>query len=494
MAAGKAGEKPAAAKAADGAAQPVVLKPDLCVVGAGSAGLSVAAIAASFGVPVVLVERDRMGGECLNTGCVPSKALLAAGHVAETFRRATAFGLNAAKPRVDPERVREHIRDVIAGIAPNDSAERFGAMGVTVLRGSARFTGPREMEVGGTRIRARRFVLATGSRPAIPPIPGLAEAPYLTNETIFDLAVRPERLAIIGAGPVGIEIAQAWRRLGSDVTVLASGSALARIDPEIAAPVLTALRRQGVVIHENAPPARVEHWAGGIRIEGPGYRLDATHLLVAAGRTVATDDLGLDLAGIEADKSGIRVDSGLRTRNRRVYAIGDCAGGPHAGDRFTHVANHHAGLVIRSALFRVSATVDRNVIPRTVFTDPEIATVGLAEDEARRQHKGVQVLRWPFAENDRARAERDTAGEVKIVTDRKGVVLGAAIVGARASDLIVPWTLAVRKKLDVSEFRDLIVPYPTYSEVGKRAAVGFYAGQTRRPAVTRLLRLLRLFG
>lgn len=482
------------ATGAGGQAGTAVLKPDLCVVGAGSAGLSVAAIAASFGVPVVLVEKGQMGGECLNTGCVPSKALLAAGHVAETFRRASAFGVAQARPRIDPERVRDHIRDVIAGIAPNDSAERFGAMGVTVLRGAARFVGPREMEVGNTVIRARRFVLATGSRPAIPPVPGLAEAPYLTNETIFDLAVRPERLVVIGAGPVGIEIAQAWRRLGAEVTVLASGPALARIDPEIAGPVLSALRREGVVIREHAPPSRVEHWAGGIRVEGPGYRLDATHLLVAAGRRVPTDELGLDKAGIAADKSGILVDAGLRTRNRRVYAIGDCAGGPHGGDRFTHVANYHAGLVIRSALFRVSATVDKDSIPRTVFTDPEIATVGLSEDEARRRHKDVRVLRWPFAENDRARAERDTAGEVKIVTDRKGVVLGAGIVGARASDLIVPWTLAVRKTLNVSEFRDLVVPYPTFSEVGKRAAVGFYAGQTRRPAVGRLLRVLRLFG
>jgi pyruvate/2-oxoglutarate dehydrogenase complex dihydrolipoamide dehydrogenase (E3) component len=471
-----------------------VLKPDLCVIGGGSAGLSVAAIAASFGVPVVLVEKGRMGGECLHTGCVPSKALLAAGHVAETFRRASPFGIASAKPRIDPKRVREHIRDVIAGIAPNDSAERFGAMGVQVLRGHARFLGPGEMEVGGTRIRARRFVLATGSRPAIPTIPGLAETPFLTNETIFDLAATPGRLVVIGAGPVGIEIAQAWRRLGAEVTVLASGPALARIDPEIAAPVLTALRREGVVIHERAAPSRVENWAGGIRVEGPGYRLDATHVLVAAGRKAMTEDLGLEAAGIAADPSGILVDAGLRTANRRVYAIGDCAGGPHGGDRFTHAANYHAGLVIRSALFRVSAKVDRNAIPRTVFTDPEIAVVGLREDEARLRHKDIRVLRWPFAENDRARAERATAGEAKIVTTRKGRVLGAAIVGARASDLIVPWTLAVRKQLDVSEFRDLVVPYPTYSEVGKRAAVSFYAEETRRPGLSRVLRLLRIFG
>lgn len=473
--------------------KPEVLKPDVCVIGAGAGGLSVAAIAAAFGVPVVLVERGTMGGECLNVGCVPSKALLATAHVAETFRRATPFGIAAAKPRIDPERVHAHLRDVIAGIAPNDSAERFGAMGVRVIRGEARFADAREVVVGDVRIRARRFVVATGSRPFMPDIPGLADGPTLTNETVFALTRRPERLAIIGAGPVGLELAQAYRRLGSEVTVLGSGQALPRVDPEIAGHALTALRREGVVIHENARVSAVEHWAGGVRVRTAAQAVEATHVLVAAGRRAVTEGLDLPAAGVAVDGSGILVDAGLRTSNRRVFAIGDCVGGDMA-DRFTHVANHHAGVVIRRALFRQSARVERDTIPRTVLTDPEIAMVGLQEEEARRRHGAVRVLRWPFAENDRARAERLTDGEVKIITTTKGRILGAAIVGARASDLIVPWTLALRKNLDISEFRDLVVAYPTYSEASKRAAVSFYAGQTRRPAVARLLRVLRLFG
>jgi pyruvate/2-oxoglutarate dehydrogenase complex dihydrolipoamide dehydrogenase (E3) component len=471
-----------------------LLKPDLCVVGAGAAGLSVAAIAASFGVPVVLVERGAMGGECLNTGCVPSKALLATAAVAETFRRAPLFGIPAARPRIDGERINRHVREVIAAIAPNDSAERFTAMGVQVLRGEAAFSGPRELKVDGKTVRARRFVLATGSRPLIPEVPGLGEAPILTNETIFYLQSVPERLVVIGAGPVGLELAQAWRRLGSQVTVLARGRSLPRIEPEIAAYVVTSLRREGVEIVENAPASAVEHWAGGIRVTAAGRAFEATHLLVAAGRRPVTEGLGLEAAGIRADASGILVDASLRSSNRRVFAIGDCAGGPHAGERFTHVANHHAGVVIRNALFRAGAKVEHGAIPRTLYTDPPVAVVGLAEDEARAKDRGIRTLRWPFSENDRARAECLTDGEVKLICTRKGRILGAAIVGPHAGELIVPWALAIRKGLAISDFRDLVIPYPTFSEAAKRAAVGFYAAETRRPAVGRLLRFLRLFG
>ncbi|WP_293867734.1 FAD-dependent oxidoreductase [uncultured Alsobacter sp.] len=473
------------------------LKPDICVIGAGAAGLSVAVVAGGLGVPVVLVDKGTFGGECLNTGCVPSKALLAAAEAAEAMRRTGPFGIAAARPRVDQARVKQHVDRVIAAIAPNDSPERYAALGVQVLRGEARFTDKRTLVVGDTTIRARRIVLATGSRPALPPVPGLADVPHLTNETIFTLATRPEHLLILGAGPVGLEMAQAWRRLGSAVTVVEAGRALGRIDPEIAGHALAALRAEGIVLHENARIDRAEHWAGGIRLLGAapgGGAVEGTHLLVAAGRTPTVDGLDLDKAGIRHDRTGILVDKGLRTSNRRVYAIGDCAGGPHAGDRLTHVAAHHAGLVIRSALFRLGAAVETQAVPRAVYTDPEIATVGLDEETARARHRNVRVLRWPFSENDRAQAERRTRGEVKVLTTAKGVILGAAIVGDRAGDLIVPWTLAVKKGLTVADWRDLIVPYPTLSEASKRAALTFYAGEARRPVVGRLLRFLRLFG
>lgn len=472
-----------------------VLKPDLCVIGAGAAGLSVASVAAAFGVPVVLVERGRMGGECLNVGCVPSKALLAAAEAAEAFRRASPFGIASAKPRVDWPRVRAHVDHVIAAIAPNDSAARYGAMGVQVIHAEARFTDARTLQAGAATIRARRYVIATGSVPAVPPIPGLAETPFLTNDTLFSLPVRPDRLLILGGGPVGVEMAQAFRRLGSEVALVEQGALLGKVDPELTAHLVAALERDGVEIHAQTAVASVSNGPQGpvLRL-ADGRELAGSHLLVATGRRVVKDGLGLEAAGVDADPSGILVDAGLRTRNKRIYAIGDCAGGPHAGDRLTHMANHHAGLVIRNALFRLSGKVEQVAVPRVVYTEPELATVGLDENEARKRHKTIRVLRWPYAENDRAQAERLTAGEIKVITTASGVILGAGIVGARAGDLVTTWTLAVKKGLSVADLRDLIVPYPTLSEVSKRAAVSFYAGQTRGPMVRRVLSLLRAFG
>lgn len=471
------------------------LRPDICVIGAGAAGLSVAVVAAGLGVPTVLIEKGTMGGECLNVGCVPSKALLAAAHATHAARGSGPFGLLPSRAKVDHARVHRHVHDVIAAIAPNDSAARYEALGARVISGEAMFLDARTVSVAGVRVKARRFVIASGSRPAIPDIPGLAEAPYLTNETIFDLASRPDHLVILGAGPVGLELGQAHRRLGAAVTVLDHGAALKRVDGEITGHLVAALRGEGVTIRENAAVSSVEGWAGGIRVTlRDGGTVEGTHLLVASGRRPTVEGLGLDAAGIRYDRSGIVVDRGLRTSNLRVYAIGDCAGGPYVTDRLTHVAAHHAGLVVRSALFRLRTRVDEAVVPRVVYTDPEVATVGLSEEEARARHRDTRILRFPFAENDRAQAERLTAGEAKIVVTGKGLILGAAIVGARAGELIVPWTMAVQKRMTVADFRDLIVPYPTFSEVSKRAAVAFYASQARRPAVGRLLRFLRLFG
>jgi pyruvate/2-oxoglutarate dehydrogenase complex dihydrolipoamide dehydrogenase (E3) component len=475
------------------------LTPDLCVIGAGSAGLSAAALAAAFGVPCVLVERARMGGECLNVGCVPSKALLAAAHAAQSAREAGRFGIEAGPVSVDFPRVMAHVREVISSIAPTDSAARYTAMGVRVLRGEAAFTGPRAVAVGETTVKARRFIIASGSRPMVPDIPGLSGVSFLTNETVFDLDVLPAHLLVLGAGPVGLELAQAFRRLGSEVTVVGSGAALARIDPEIAAHAVAALRAEGVTLHEGARVTAVRATdEGGValaadRERGSALLVEGTHLLVAAGRIPTLDGLGLDAAGVRHDRTGILVDKGMRTSNRRIYAVGDCVGGDQS-QRFTHVAGEQAGLAFRGAVFRLSGTFEPRLVPATVYTDPEIAAVGLQEEEARRAHKTVTVLRFPLSENDRARAERLTRGEIKLICTGKGAVIGASIVGARAGELIVPWTLALRKGLDMSDFRDMVMPYPTFSEISKRAAVSFYAPQLRRPALTRLVRLLRVFG
>lgn len=472
-----------------------VLKPDLCVIGAGSGGLSVAAIAASFGVSVVLVERDRMGGDCLNVGCVPSKALIAAGDRARSIRDSGRFGLERAEPRTNYARVRDHVQGVIAAIAPNDSAERFAALGVRVIKAEARFTDPRTLVAAGATIKARRFVLATGSRPAIPPVRGLSDVPYLTNETVFELTRRPERLVVIGGGPIGLELAQAHRRLGAEVSIIEAGRLLPREDAELAGVIERRLAAEGIDIRVGAAVAAVEGRGDRIAVLLEGRdAIEGSHLLVATGRTPTVDGLGLKAAGIKADRSGILVNRGLRTSNRRVYAIGDCAGGAGAAYRWTHSANHQAGLVIRSALFRLPIGLDADPMPRVTFTDPELAAVGMSEDDARAARRPFRILRWPFAESDRAQAERATEGLVKAIVTPRGRVLGCAIAGPHAGELIAPWTLAIRKGLKVQDLAGTVFPYPTLSEASKRAAVEFLRPSAESPWVRRLIRILRLFG
>jgi pyruvate/2-oxoglutarate dehydrogenase complex dihydrolipoamide dehydrogenase (E3) component len=466
------------------------LHADLCVIGAGSGGLSVAAGAVQMGASVVLIEKHRMGGDCLNTGCVPSKALLAAGHAAQAAREAHRFGVELPEPSVHFDRVHAHVHDVIAGIAPHDSVERFEALGCNVIQGAATFTGPREVVAGGQVIRARRFVVATGSRAAVPPIPGLREVPFLTNESVFELTERPEHLIVMGGGPIGVEMAQAFRRLGSAVTLLERAQILPRDEPEAAALLRDALRREGVVLEEGAAVAAVHP---GIEVEfdqdGARRSILGTHLLVAAGRVPHTEGLGLDLAGIATTPRGITVDARLRTSNSRVFAIGDVAGGP----QFTHVAGHHAGIVIRNALFGLPAKVDYRALPWVTYADPELAHVGMTEAEARKAGEAVTVLTEALSHNDRARAERAPEGLVKIVLGGAGRVLGATIVAPRAGEMISLWGLAVQQKLKIGAVAQMIAPYPTMSEIAKRAAGGFYtpslfSGRTR--AVVGLLQRL----
>jgi pyruvate/2-oxoglutarate dehydrogenase complex dihydrolipoamide dehydrogenase (E3) component len=470
---------------------PERLAPDICVIGAGSGGLSVAAAAAA----VVLIERGKMGGDCLNYGCVPSKSLLAAARHAAAIARAADFGVIGGPVQIDFAKVRDHVRGVIAAIAPNDSKARFTGLGVRVLDGTARFVDAASVAVGDAfEIKARRFVIATGSSPAIPPIPGLAETPHFTNETIFDLAECPSQLVVIGAGPVGLELAQAFRALGAGVTVIEAATPLARDDPECAAVVLDQLARDGVVIRDGATVRRVGRANGNVQVtigRATGEEtLAGSHLLVAAGRSPNIADLGLDRAGIQFEPRGIVVDRGLRTTNKRVYAIGDVAGGPH----FTHVASYHAGLVIRHALFRLPVRVNNDIIPRVTFTEPELAHVGLSEAEARRREVRFRVLRWPYHENDRAQAERATEGHIKVITTRHGRILGATIVGRSAGELIATWTLAISQRLNIRTFAGTVVAYPTLAEVGKRAAITHFTASLTHPVVRRIIAWLRRFG
>jgi pyruvate/2-oxoglutarate dehydrogenase complex dihydrolipoamide dehydrogenase (E3) component len=468
-----------------------VLQADLCVIGAGSGGLSVAAGAVQMGASVVLVEKHRMGGDCLNTGCVPSKALLAAAHAADAVRHAGRFGVNGHEPAVDFARVHAHVHGVIGAIAPHDSVERFEGLGVTVLRAAARFTGPAEVEAGGTRIRARRFVLATGSTAAVPPVPGLAELPFLTNETVFDLAARPDHLVVIGGGPIGVEMALAFRRLGAAVTLFERSAILPKDEPEAVAVIRAALLREGVALHEGAEIIAARRAGNGIEVELKGAEgpllVQGSHLLVAAGRRPNLEGLGLDAAGIAATPRGITVDAGLRTTNRRVFAIGDVAGGP----QFTHIAGYHAGIVIRSALFGLPAKVDYAALPWVTYADPELAHVGLTEAEARQAGHPVSLLTQPLHGNDRAQAERATEGLIKVVLGKGGRILGATIVAPRAGEMIGLWGLAIQQRLKIGAIASSIAPYPTLSEISKRAAGGFYTPRLFGAGTRRLVGLIQ---
>lgn len=466
------------------------LKTDLCVIGAGAAGLSIAAVAAQLGTKVVLVERGRMGGECLNFGCVPSKALLAASKTAHTVRNAHLFGIDAV-PAVDFKRVHAHVRSAIEAIAPHDSVERFEKLGVTVIRGDARYTGPREIAVGHRLIRPHRSVIATGSAPAVPPIPGLDQVRYFTNETIFDNDVLPEHLVILGGGPIGVEIGQAYRRLGAAVTIIEREKAMPRDDQELARLLLEHLIDEGVVIRERANVTEVSPDGAGIKLTieeaGETTQLRGSHLLVAAGRSARTAGLGLDAAGIKFDKSGIIVDKHLKTSTHGVYAAGDVVDGP----RFTHVCSYHAGIVIKNALFRMPAKINYRSLPWVTYTDPELAQIGMTEEAARELHgENLRVVKVPFSSSDRAQTERGTAGSVKLVAHSRGQILGVSILGPHAGELAHLWVVAIEQRLNLRSVAQMMAPYPTWGEVNKMAAAEFSRPMLAHPMTHLLVRAL----
>ena len=473
-----------------------ILKPDVCVIGAGSGGLSVAAAVAAFGVSVVLVEKGKMGGDCLNYGCVPSKALLAAGKHAHAISEAEEFGVSVADGlKINHKKVHDHVHSVIAAIEPNDSVERFTGLGVEVIKAAASFKDPKTVVAGDKEIKARRFVIATGSSPFVPPINGLDNVPYFTNETIFENKKKIGHLVIIGGGPIGMEMAQAHLRLGAKVTVLEGEQALGKDDSELTAILLEKLRDEGIDILEGATVSAVTpKGKSGIRVsynqDGESGSIEGTHLLVATGRSVNVDGLGLGAAEIEHTRRGINVKSDMRTTNKRVYAIGDVAGGL----QFTHVANYHAGLVVRGILFRLKAVPDNTIIPWVTYTDPELANVGLSEKEARDKYGEIKVLRWPLHENDRAQAERKTTGLIKMIANKKGRIVGVAIVGASAGEMINMWALAISNKMKIGDVVGYVSPYPTLSEIGKRAAITDYAPLASKPIVRWVIGFLRKFG
>jgi pyruvate/2-oxoglutarate dehydrogenase complex dihydrolipoamide dehydrogenase (E3) component len=470
------------------------LKPDICVIGAGAGGLTAASAAAAFGVSVVLIEKGRMGGETLYGGSLPAQALIAAAERANAVRTGARFGVKTVRFGIDFASVRARVQDVVAAVEPLDSRARFAGMGVRVVEGGGHFTDRETVAAGGFVIKARRFIIATGSSPGLPAIPGLADVPHLTNENVFDLEECPRHLIVVGAGSVAIEMAQAFRRLGAEVTVLSETAPLAGFDPECVDLVVDGLVRDGVVLRTGAKIAQVRRALARVQVDISGdagaETIEGTHILVAAGRQPNIADLDLDKAGIRHAAAGIVVDKRLLTSNKRVYAIGDVIDAP----KWTHIAQHHAGLVIRHALFRTQVDADTCAVPWVTFTAPEMAQVGMTEDEARAQSYAVRVLRWPHSENERAQATGETFGHIKVVTDRKGAVLGVTLVGPAAAENIAVWTLAINQRLNIEALAGVIVPYPTYAEVGKRAAMTYFNRGLTSPLVRRIIGWLRRFG
>jgi len=467
---------------------------DICVIGGGSGGLSVAAGAVQMGAKVVLIEKGAMGGDCLNTGCVPSKAMIAAGHVAQTIRKSDQFGLTSVEPITDWSRVHHHVHEVIDSIAPNDSIERFINLGVEVIQAEAHFINGRTVAAGEQQIRAKYFVIATGSSPFVPPIDGLDGIPYFTNENIFTNQNSIDHLLVIGGGPIGIELAQAHRRLGAKVTVLEAMRLLMKDDQECARIVIDCLRNEGIDFYESGRNIRLNQDRSAaitVRCDNEDGEICVTgsHLLIATGRRANVNGLNLEAAGVDFSPRGIVVDARLRSSNQRIFAIGDVAG-PY---QFTHMAAYQAGIVIRNILFKLPAKVSYNAVPWVTYTDPELAHVGLTENDAQKAGQAVRVLRWQMTENDRAQAERRTEGMLKVITAHNGRILGATIVGLHAGELLQPWVLAISQRMKIGTIAAMIAPYPTLSEANKRIAGSFYTDKLFSDSTKRIVRwLMRL--
>jgi len=462
---------------------------DMAVIGAGAAGLSVTAGAAQLGLRVALIERHKMGGDCLNFGCVPSKALLAASHAALAARTAGRFGIHLPEPEIDWSAVQTHVHGAIAAIAPVDSEARFRSLGAEVMRGEAHFIAPNALTVNGRRITARRVVIAAGSSPAVPPIPGLDRVPYLTNTSLFDLAERPDHLMILGGGPIGLEMADAFAGLGCRATVVEAATIAGKEDPELVEQLRSQLSARGVTLLERVKVVAVE--PGPTLVLSDDTRISGTHLLVAVGRRPNLADLDLPAGNVRASELGVVTDTGLRSlTNHRVYAVGDIADPQGIGPRaFTHVGSYHAGIVIRRALFRLPARLNYAALPRVTYTRPELAQVGMTEAEARAAGHRIEIVRSPMADNDRAVTEADPAGLIKLIVSGRRL-LGAGILATNAGEMIGLWGLAISQRVRLTYLASHILPYPTRSEAGKRAAGSLFAQRLFAPRTRRLVRFL----
>jgi pyruvate/2-oxoglutarate dehydrogenase complex dihydrolipoamide dehydrogenase (E3) component len=460
---------------------------DLVVIGGGTAGLVASRTAAGLGARTVLIEREPRGpgGDCLWTGCVPSKALIAAGDLAHRIRNAESVGLTPSEPEIDFAKVMQHVHGAQATIEPDDSADSLRRDGVEVMEGTARFAGPGRIEVDGKPIGYRSALIATGSGPNLPDLDGLAEADPLTNETVWDLRERPDRLVILGGGPIGCELGQAFQRLGSQVTLVQRrGYVLPKEEPEARELIAERLRADGVDLRLGRRPLRVERGRTlVVQSEGTEERIEFDRILVAAGRSPETGDLGLDTVGVELDdKGGVKVDDRLATTGRNIFAAGDAV----TALPFTHVAGYHGRTVVSNALFRTRAKVSYDSVPWATFTDPEVGRVGLTEADAREKYgDGTVAVTHDYAHNDRAITAGETHGFAKLVGDPKGRLVGATVAAPHGGESIAElaaWMRAERKIDDVSQ---TVHAYPTFSEGQARAADDFLRQKFLTPKVRR---------
>ncbi|GGD58407.1 FAD-binding protein [Erythrobacter arachoides] len=439
---------------------------DVIVIGGGAAGLTAAGGCALFGLKVALIEAGPMGGECLNNGCVPSKALIAAARRAAEAREGARIGVTLAAPQVDWAGVHAHVHGAIAAIAPHDSQERFEGMGCEVIRERAVFTGPKSIAVAGRTLTAPRIVIATGSAPAVPPVEGLASVPYLTNETLFELGECPQHLVVLGGGNVGMEMAQSFRRLGSRVTLIEPGDLLARDDRDSVDLLVETMKDEGVRFVKGAA-ARVAGAGGAITVTTDGGETIAcSHLLVATGRKARTEGYGLETTGVALGKNGIAVDARRRTSVKHIYAIGDCREGP----RLTHVSGYEGSNVVLEIALGVPAKADFTALPWCTYTAPEVAQIGLTEAEGRETlGDRLTVVTEHFDHNDRAVAEGRPAGQIKLMLKGKKLV-GASIVGEGAGELLLPLAQSMTGKTSTFALGGAVIAYPTRAEILKAAA------------------------
>lgn len=467
---------------------------DVCVIGAGPGGLAAAQAAVMLGRSVILVEKNAMGGSSLNTGSVPMNALRTAASRAEAMRTSGKFGIKPVEPEIDRKAVQRHVKASVAALAQNCSIERLAGLGIRVILGTARFEDRQTITVGDYRIAARRFIIATGSTPAIPAIPGLDQTAFFTSQTISGIDRKLDRLVVIGATSEGIELAQAFARLGSKVTVLEPETALKAFDPELSAVVLRRLDAEGIDVREGAQVTRIEPIGTLARlhavIEGRPVVFESTYVLAAAGRQPSVSDLNLAAAGIKFTARGVTVDRGLKTSNSRAYAIGSVTGALAS----PHAAAHHASIAIRRALLWQPAKANDALIPRLILADPELAQVGLTDAEAAARKISVNVYRWPYAENERAVVEHETAGHIKVVTDKKGHILGVGIVGAKASELIHVGALAVSQRLNIAALASQVSPRPTLGEIAGNAALRYLYASQPNPLTRKIINFLAKLG